>query len=438
MQQRSTAVALDDALLAREAWLERASRRWSGLLFGAALAFVALLYSSPQYFWPFFEQFRLAFVSMAVGAGALAVHRVISGERLHLGLPLTFPLFAYLVFVPLSFAWTMSRRDTGLASIEAAKMVVVLVVVLNALDGPRRLRTFLLVAAIASLGPALGGVHVWRTDDALVEGFRTHWRGLYADPNRLAMSLVAVLPFALYGFATARRRGLKLLFAGVVAAQVAAIVLTHSRSGAVAAALAVALALFRGRTLSPAAKGVAFGAIAAGLLAFAPATFWERSRTIAAYDTDASVGARENAWKVLSVIVSERPLSGVGAGAFIQAWNRFAPLDAGGRRYVAHNILFEIVGDLGVLAFGLFATFVLMLLRQTWKAGADPLVGPEARAVFAGLAGYLVMEMVNGYSLSWFLYFLFACALASIRIARRRAALGRAALGPEAPAWAAR
>jgi O-antigen ligase len=321
---------------------------------------------------------------------------------------------------------------------DVAKLLVVFVAIQTALDSRERLRTFFAVAVLASAAPAFGGIRVWLEGENLVEGFRTHWYGVFADPNRLAMNLIVVLPMALAMVSLARRRWVKVLFGVVAAAQVAAIVLTHSRSGAVAAALAVALALFRGRTLSPAAKGVAFGAIAAGLLAFAPATFWERSRTIAAYDTDASVGARENAWKVLSVIVSERPLSGVGAGAFIQAWNRFAPLDAGGRRYVAHNILFEIVGDLGVLAFGLFATFVLMLLRQTWKAGADPLVGPEARAVFAGLAGYLVMEMVNGYSLSWFLYFLFACALASIRIARRRAALGRAALGPEAPAWAAR
>jgi O-antigen ligase len=418
------AVALDDALLAREAWLDRAARRWSGLLLTAALAFVALLYSSPQYWWPVFEQFRLAFAAMALGAAALVGHRVISGERLHLGLPLTLPLFAYLAFVPLSLAWTIEPRSTLTAAVEAAKMVVVLAVLLNALDGRRRLRLFLLVAALASLGPALGGVHVWRTGDALVEGFRTHWHGLYADPNRLAMSLVAVLPFALLGVATASRRWHRLVFALVAAAQVAAIVLTHSRSGAIAAGLAMILAIFRGRSLPPAGKVVVAGAFVAGLLAFAPASFWERNRTIAAYDTDASVEGRENAWKVLGVIVEERPLTGVGAGAFLSAWSRYAPLEAGGRRYVAHNILLEIVGDLGVLAFGLFSLFAALLLVATWRAGADPLVGPEARAVFAALAGYLVMEMVNGYSLSWFLYFLFACALAAVRVARRRAALG--------------
>jgi hypothetical protein len=55
-----------------------------------------------------------------------------------------------------------------------------------------------------------------------------------------------------------------------------------------------------------------------------------------------------------------------------------------------------------------------------WRAGADPLVGGEARAILAALAGYLVCEMVNGYSLSWFLYFLFGCGAAVVRLARLR------------------
>ena len=118
--------------------------------------------------------------------------------------------------------------------------------------------------------------------------------------------------------------------------------------------------------------------------------------------------------------VAERPLTGVGAGAFLPAWGRYAPLEAGGHRYVAHNVPLEILGELGIPALILFATFVLALMVRLWRAGADPLVGPEARAVFAGLAGYLVCELVNGYSLSWFLYFLFACAAAAIHVAALR------------------
>jgi O-antigen ligase len=418
--------ALDAGLLAREAWLERASRRWEGLAHGAALLFVAMLYSNPQFWWPWFEKLRLAFVAAGLCAAAVVAHRLVSGERIRFGGWAAAPLWAYLAFVPASLAWTVWEPDTRLAIGEAWKMAVVFVAVQNVVDGRARLRRFLLVGALASLGPALGSIDVWRTGDTLVDGFRSHWRGAYADPNRLSMALVAVLPFALYGAVTARRRWTRALFGGVAAAQLAAVVLTHSRSGSIAAGVATLLFLGRGRGgLRRAA--VAAVAIAIGLAVAAPETFWQRSATLGNLEEDESVQGRENAWKVLGVIVDERPLTGVGAGAFVQAWGHFAPLEAGARRYIAHNVLLEIVGELGILAFVLFCAFCAWLLRRLWGVGADPVFGAEARAIFAALGGYLVTEMANGYSLSWFLYFLFACAVAVIRSSRLRAELAREA-----------
>jgi O-antigen ligase len=246
------------------------------------------------------------------------------------------------------------------------------------------------------------------------------------------MSLIAVMPFAVYAVLTARRRWVRVLFAATLAAQLTAIVLTHSRSGSVAAAAALALVLFRGGAVSKGRKVVLATVIAAGLLAFAPSSFWERNATIARYETDLSVEGRENAWKVLGVIVQERPLMGVGAGAYIAAWDRYAPLSAGGHRFVAHNVLLEIVGELGLVAFALFVTWVVWIVYRLWRTGDDPLIGTEARAVFAALAGYLITEMANGFSLSWWLYFLFACAVAVVRLARSRAVLVAGG-----PSWAA-
>jgi putative inorganic carbon (hco3(-)) transporter len=422
MRTDGNAAALDAALLAREGALETMTRRWSALAYLAAVGFIALLYANPMYWWPWAERLRLAFVAMAVGAVATFAHRLTSGERLRFGGRGATLLFAYLAFVPLSLVWTLDRDATLRATVDAGKLVVVYLTILNALDMPSRLRTFLFVGALASLGPALGGIWTWAMGEGLVEGFRTRWRGLYADPNRLAMSLIAVLPFALYGVYAARRAWAKVLFAGVAAAQLGAIVLTHSRSGAVAAAVAVLAFLLRGRRA--AVKGLVIaGAIGAGIAIFAPSTFWQRQATIADYADDASVAGREAAWTVLGVIVEERPLGGVGAGAFLSSWSRYAPLESGGRRFVAHNIFMEIVGDLGLAAFALFAGYVLWLLRRIWRAGSDPLVGLEARAIAAGLVGYLVCELANGYSLSWFLYFLFGAAAAAIRLSDMRAAM---------------
>jgi O-antigen ligase len=416
MRGEANAMSLDAALLAREGALHTVSRRWSGLAYASVLAFVALLYSNPMYWFPWVEQLRLAFVAMGLGAVATLAHRFTSGERLRLGGPPAALLLAYLAFIPLSLFWSLDPAATRRAVVDASKLAIVYVAVLNALDTRRRLRTFLLVGALASLGPALGSIHTWFGGEGLVEGFRAIWRGMFADPNRLAMSLIAVMPFGLYGLFTTKKPAHRLLFAGVVGANLTAVVLTHSRSGAVAAALAVVLFLFRGRGASLGRGLIALLAILVALVLFAPSSFWERQATIDDYEEDVSVEGREHAWMVLGVIVDERPLAGVGAGAFLSSWSRYAPLEAGGRRYVAHNVFMEIVGDLGLIAFALFSAFVGWLLWRTWRAGSDPVVGWEARAISAGLAGYMVCELVNGYSLSWFLYFMFGTAAAAIRL----------------------
>jgi len=412
------ATTLDAALVGRAGSLGKLSARWSALAYASSVAFVGVLYSNPMYWFPSFERLRLAFVSMSIGAASVLAHRLTSGERIRIGGAMGVPLLVYLALFPVSLLWTIHVPSTRYALGEALKMGVVYLVVQNALDRPARVRGFLMLAAVASLGPALGGVWVWWTGDHLIEGFRTHWRGLYGDPNRLAMSLVAVFPAALYGLVTARRPALRTLFGGVVVAQVAAIVLTHSRSGAVAMAVAAALVLVRG---SRKGAQLALGALlVGGVLAFAPASFWSRSATITEFETDVSVEGRRHAWMVLDAIVEEHPFTGVGGGAFLASWARYAPLEAGGRRYVAHNVLLETVGELGIPAFALFSLFMTVLLVRLWRAGSDPVVGAQARALFAGLGGYLICEMANGYALSWFLYFLLAAAAAVIHLAALR------------------
>src|SRR5512138_2379679 len=132
----SDVTALDGALLAREAWVERAGRRWSALAHAGAIAFVLMLYSSPQFWWPSLEKLRLAYVSAAILAGAVVVHRVVSGERIRVGGWPTVLLFAYLSFIPLSLAWTIDRGETLRQSVEAWKMAVVFVAVQAAVDTP--------------------------------------------------------------------------------------------------------------------------------------------------------------------------------------------------------------------------------------------------------------------------------------------------------------
>ncbi len=411
----------------RSAGMAEASDRWGRLAFAAALAFVANLYASPVFFWPgVFEPLRLGVVTSGLCAFAVLMRRLTSGERLRVGgFPVAF-LFAYAAVIPLSMAWTISPDRTLEAVSDIAKLLLVAVALVNALDTPGRLHSFLLVGALATLAPSLGAISRWVHGERLVDGYRTAWEGNYADPNRLAMGLVLFLPAAMTCIAKARRLWLKALLAFAAVASIAAIVLTHSRSGAVGLVLAILFVLLRGRSLG---RGLVLGAlVAAALGVLAPRSFWTRSESIANYGEDVSFAHRERAWSMLQVIASERPFTGVGAGAFIDAWDRFAPLSAGGEHLIAHNILMEIQGELGAIALALFGVYSLWLTVRLFRAGSsgDSGGGVEARAIFAGLSGYLVCELVNGYTRAFGLYCGFGMGMAAIALSRVRSQMAAA------------
>jgi O-antigen ligase len=397
---------------ARSAGLAAAAARWERLAYGAALAFMVNLYASPSFYWPIFEKARLGVLTSGVCAFAVLMRRITSGERLRLGGAPAVLLLAYAAIVPLSITWTISVPRTLEAISDTAKLLVVYVALLNSLDTPRRVRTFLIVGALATLAPSLGAIQRWVANDNLVEGYRTAWRGNYADPNRLAMGIVLMLPAGIALVGQARRPWLRAALLLSAVATIAAIVLTHSRSGAIAMAVALLLTFLRGRRK---ARGVLLAVTAViALLTLAPQSFWTRSGSIVDYQEDASFAGRERAYSMLQVIFSERPLTGVGAGAFLAAWDRFAPLSAGGARLIAHNIFMEILGELGLVALALFGLFCAWLSIRLWRAGRDPVLGVDARVILAGLVAYIVCELVNGYSRSFNLYAAFAVAVAVI------------------------
>jgi putative inorganic carbon (HCO3(-)) transporter len=405
----------------REAGLAQASSRWSYLAYLAALAFVVNLYASPAFWFEFFEKFRLGVATAGLCAFAVVMRRVTSGERLRFGGPPALLLFTYAATVPLSLAWTISPDRTLDATVDTAKCLLIYVALANALDAPGRLRMFLLAGALATLAPSTGTILRWATGDGLVEGYRAAWRGNYADPNRCAMGLVFFLPATIMAVGQAKRPWLKALLAFAAVSNVAAIVLTHSRSGAVAMAIALALTFLRGRSKG---RGLILAGVAVlGLIALAPRSFWQRSGTIASYEQDASFYERERAWSMLKEIADQRPLTGVGAGGFIEAWDRFAPLSAQGRHLIAHNIFMEIQGEQGAIALLLFGAFSAWLLWRLWWAGGGGASGAEARALFAGLIAFLICELVNGYSRTFNLYAAFGAAIVAAAHARLRARL---------------
>jgi putative inorganic carbon (hco3(-)) transporter len=316
--------------------------------------------------------------------------------------------------------WSIDEPLSVVGALEVAKHFLFFVAVVNTLTAPERIRTALLFYAAAAIIPGWGTFSNWWHDELLVAGFRGRWLGVMADPNHDCMALVGAVPLLLY-FA-AHGPGLWRRVMGVVGvtALLMGIVVTHSRGGSIGLVAAVLVwALMSKRKMLAAALSLV---ATAGVLLFAPSTFWQRNETISNYVEDAAIQGRLQAWDVAGRIFKERPLLGVGESAFMSAWKRYAPIDDPVEHpYVAHNLELEILGQLGVVGvFGMIA-FLACSLWSGWRARNGEMAH-ESRAVFAALVGYLVCQQFSGYSLSWFLYALCAFAACIDRYGARQKA----------------
>ena len=158
--------------------------------------------------------------------------------------------------------------------------------------------------------------------------------------------------------------------------------------------------------------------VVASLVFISPNNPWSRRTEVAtAYGEDLSARGRLDAWRTGLDIAKERPLTGVGAGAFMIAWPEFAPGDAGAAR-TQHNTFIQLLSELGVPALFLFITALtagVFGMRRASKVRST--LQPFTRGVQCGLAGFVVCSIFGGIAWSWPLYLLFGLAFAVRRLA---------------------
>jgi putative inorganic carbon (HCO3(-)) transporter len=395
---------------------EVAPRRWQAekagqLAFAATALFAAQLYLSPAQWFPVLEPTHHAAILSVVGLTALLLRRMLSNQPLWMGWR-TALLAVYAGAALLSPIWSIAPENSAAGALEVGKHFLFFVALTNGIDTPRRVRVALALYALVAIAPGWGTFNNWNHDELLVEGFRGRWLGVMADPNHDAMALVGALPILLFLTTGHGHRWPLRIFAALGAvACIAGVIATHSRGGSLG--LAVAVALFALLSRRKAIAGVLVMVAAAGVLLLAPTSFWQRNETSTLGAEDLSIEGRLQAWQVAERIFHERPILGVGQAAFLDAWNQYAPIDSNrlfGHRYVAHNLVLEVLGQLGLVGLIGLMGFIGASLWSAWKARNGEL-GGESRALLAALIGYLVCQMFSGYSNSWFLFAL--CSFAT-------------------------
>lgn len=261
--------------------------------------------------------------------------------------------------------------------------------------------------------------------------------GLLGHPNILAGFLAMLAPLLLAMLMTRLALPAKAVIAAILGLALLALLLTLSRSGWIAFALAVPIVIAlmlrdrrtRRRALAAAAMTGAVGLLAA--LAAAPAIVRRFTRS--------DPGAVDFRWEWMGVawdMVRDHPLTGVGLNSFV--FHLPGRTDHGGaegltRSFganwpVVHDIYLLIWAEQGTIGFALFLLMLALLLRTGWgnaRARLDPMLHALNAGAFAGLCA----NMIDGFG-SFFLrqmpagraFWILAAIIVAVDRRRRRPA----------------
>jgi putative inorganic carbon (HCO3(-)) transporter len=220
--------------------------------------------------------------------------------------------------------------------------------------------------------------------------------GTVGSPNVAAGYLSISMASAASVFFTDLQRTYRWLATAVLALGVVALILTYSRGGWIALALAVtlmSLAVWRQRGLSwrkPAAV--------VALLTVVCLPFYNIVSGRLFGDDRGSAQSRIPLMHLAFRIVKDNPVLGVGANNFTVVMDRYLTSDFREEfLFAVHNKYLLVLAETGIGGLLAFLAFLLAALRRGWRIWnlSDPLLSPVALGFVAGLAGHMVHMTVD-------------------------------------------
>lgn len=197
------------------------------------------------------------------------------------------------------------------------------------------------------------------------------------EPNNMSLMIIYSLPLAVYFLLTARRASARLFLLLLIAIDVAAVIATFSRGGALVLAFSALLMLWEFRQkISPRNLGLLMGlgglAVAA-LLLLSPESYGHRIKSIRTAD-DFPMRRRASYLAVTPELVADRPVLGSGPDTFAP---RYAQTEIGrsfkrksdksGERD-AHNTYIEVLVGSGIIGLVFFLAILLYSLKSFSRA----------------------------------------------------------------------
>jgi len=417
---------------------------WGGLLI-----FSILLFFRPQDQIAALGALHVSDTAAVIGLVAMVMLNVSRGQAIIRLTPELAGVLALgaliLIGVPFSF-WAAGSLNVFTSYYVQVALIFLLMV--NTVTSPRRVERICWVIVLAFGYIAARTIFDYMRGVNLVEGHRASGPvgGFFANPNDLALNLVAFLPLAMMYVQRPGPVVKRIVSLGITLLMLTAIVLTKSRSGQLGAAAMLITYLVFTRSLRP---GTLIGLVLAGLIIVPslPASYWERMSSIVNEEQDATKSSQERrmlmeqAWQIFL----DNPILGIGAGQF----QNYTDPGRAAKWRVTHNALLQVAAELGIFALVTFGFLIVRAFGAAWWTRKhlswiysrgqvrrkpdttyeeDGLDADERRflqttgaALIAALAGWFVCAMFASVAFNWTFYYLLGLAVTSRDIVRARA-----------------
>ena len=321
-----------------------------------------------------------------------------------------FTLALYLWFCCTCF-WTIDAAATLVKLRAFFQELMIVWLVWEFADTPEDLRNLLCATVAGSWVLAVLTFAAFRSPEAIAAG-QIRFAAYGQDPNDVARFLDLGFPLAALLMNCERRWPMRAMAIGFVPVGVLAVLLTASRSGFLAALVALAgslILLFRGHARRVTAAAFALPPFLAAIWFLIPSGTYARLATIPQQIESGDWNQRINIWSAGWRAFAHAPFVGTGAGTFVAAAHT-APIDT------AHNTFLSIA-----VSGGLWALLLLsMLVALAARAALRPR-GPLRLALATCLLVWIITSFVATVEENRMTWLLFAIAIVAARLSEEDA-----------------
>ena len=309
------------------------------------------------------------------------------------GLILLYLFFLMLAFsIPFSF-WPTKSFNTF---VDMLKILVFTILFIHLLDSQKKFKSFIWVFLIVNGFLAFNAIKDFILLGATAVSTRVGGggKGFLGNANDFALALNVVLPFSFYLFLSEKKKSLKFLYFFFFILLTLGTISTASRGGFVS--LVFVFFYFILKSKQKLIGIFAIVLIFISIFFFAPREYWERQMTITSYQKDESAMGRVNAWKAGIRMFTDRPLSGVGVGAYEVAYG----VKYGGPWLVTHNAYIQIAAETGIFGILFYLGLMFYIFRQATLIIKNTREESYLKSISFGLKGALLAYAVGSFFLS--------------------------------------